>query len=151
VTTLVPSFLVGNYVFLTGLPILNGACTGLAPDILRDQRQRSVRSTNLNFGRRRLRRLPERRNNEAAAVGLKIVGFLHAGPSDAHSQSLRELGTVDELEDVVAKQAVRRIVVSMKDRRGKLPVETLLSLKNRGRLYRRSSGFLRIDFRPCAA
>ena len=141
VTTLVPSFLVGNYVFLTGLPILTVLVLGWRRIFFAiNGNDRFVQRT-LILGDGDYADLLNEEIMKRPQLGLKIVGFLHAGPRDAHSQSLRELGTVDELEDVVAKQAVRRIVVSMKDRRGKLPVDTLLSLKTEGVVIEEAADF----------
>jgi len=141
VTTLVPSFLVGNYVFLTGLPILTVLVLGWRRIFFAiNGNDRFVQRTLIlgdgdyaDFLNEEVMKRPQ--------LGLKIMGFLHAGPSEHHSQSLRELGTVDELEHVVATHAVRRIVVSMKDRRGKLPVDTLLSLKTEGVFIEEAADF----------
>lgn len=46
--------------------------------------------------------------------------------------SLPSEGYAQELERIVETQRIERIVVAMGDRRGKLPVETLLKLKTRG-------------------
>jgi len=141
VTTLVPSFLVGNYVFLTGLPILTVLVLGWRRIFFAINGNDRFVQRPLILGDGDYADLLNEEIMKRPQLGLKIVGFLHAGPRDAHSQSLRELGTVDELEDVVAKQAVRRIVVSMKDRRGKLPVDTLLSLKTEGVVIEEAADF----------
>jgi exopolysaccharide biosynthesis polyprenyl glycosylphosphotransferase len=74
-------------------------------------------------------------------MGVKIVGYLDAGQSTHESKHLKQLGIVGDLERVVIENGVRRIVVSMKDRRGKLPVETLLNLKTQGVLIEEASDF----------
>src|SRR5271169_4607489 len=61
-------------------------------------------------------------------LGVKIVGFVGQTPPVVPDIPLLT-GDIDEL---VAQQGVRRLVVTMGDRRGKLPVEELLKLKARG-------------------
>lgn len=61
--------------------------------------------------------------------GIKVVGFIGEADPDFH---VRHLGDSDRLEDLIRTHQVRRIIVSMRDRRGKLPVETLLQFKTRG-------------------
>jgi sugar transferase (PEP-CTERM system associated) len=62
-------------------------------------------------------------------LGVRVVGFV--GPD---TDLLRGVSRYqeDDLEDIVAEQGVRRIVVTMADRRGKMQVQKLLRLKTRG-------------------
>jgi len=61
-------------------------------------------------------------------LGVKIVGFVGENTPTVPGIPLFE-GDLDEL---VERQGVQRVVVTMGDRRGKLPVEELLKLKARG-------------------
>jgi sugar transferase (PEP-CTERM system associated) len=61
-------------------------------------------------------------------LGVKIVGFFGQTPPVVPDIPLLT-GDIDEL---VEREGVRRLVVTMGDRRGKLPVEELLKLKARG-------------------
>jgi len=61
-------------------------------------------------------------------LGVKIVGFFGQVPPVVPDIPLLT-GDIDEL---VRQQGVRRLVVTMGDRRGRLPVEQLLKLKARG-------------------
>jgi sugar transferase (PEP-CTERM system associated) len=61
-------------------------------------------------------------------LGVKIVGFFGQSPPVVPDIPLLT-GDIDEL---VRQQGVRRLVVTMGDRRGRLPVEELLKLKARG-------------------
>ncbi len=45
---------------------------------------------------------------------------------------LRRLGNVIELDDLVQRNQIDRIIVAMQDRRGRLPLDRLLELKKRG-------------------
>src|SRR5664279_4325433 len=42
------------------------------------------------------------------------------------------LGAIEDLPDIVSGEKVERVIVSMGERRGRLPVEELLALKTRG-------------------
>jgi sugar transferase (PEP-CTERM system associated) len=66
-------------------------------------------------------------------LGLKLVGCVGVSQDRSPNCSgLPELGTVESLADLVGSARVSRIIVAMGDRRGKLPVESLLKLKARG-------------------
>jgi len=62
-------------------------------------------------------------------LGVRVVGFV--GPETEVVHGVIRFQD-DALEDMVEQQSVRRIVVTMGDRRGKLQVEKLLRLKARG-------------------
>lgn len=61
-------------------------------------------------------------------LGMRVVGFVG---EQLQAASIRTV-EVEELEQVVKHQGVHRIIVTMADRRGKLPVNALLRLKARG-------------------
>jgi sugar transferase (PEP-CTERM system associated) len=62
-------------------------------------------------------------------LGVRVVGFV--GPDTDLVRGVSRFDE-DDLEEIVADQGVRRIVVTMGDRRGKMQVEKLLRLKTRG-------------------
>lgn len=64
-----------------------------------------------------------------AELGVRVVGFV--GQSTETASGLRRFDE-EELEEVVEQHNVRRIVVTMGDRRGRLRLEELLKLKTRG-------------------
>ena len=87
-----------------------------------------------------------------------VVGFIDDDPSRV-MQSIgdwRVLGTPDDIERIVARHGVDRLVVGMSDRRGRLPVRALLRSKLRGirvedvnTVYERLTGKLLVeDLRP---
>jgi len=69
-------------------------------------------------------------------AGYRIVGFV-GNDSDLLGKSLinpRVIGLTEELEDVVSREAIDRIVVAMSERRGQLPTDKLLQLSLAGRV-----------------
>jgi sugar transferase (PEP-CTERM system associated) len=64
-------------------------------------------------------------------LGLRVVGHVLAERRESAGDPLEPVAC-EELSRVVKVRRVNRIVVAMGDRRGKLPVELLLSLKSRG-------------------
>ena len=63
-----------------------------------------------------------------AELGVRVVGFV--GQSAPSVPGIPQLE--GEIDDLAERQNVQRIVVTMADRRGRLPVEQLLKLKTRG-------------------
>jgi sugar transferase (PEP-CTERM system associated) len=59
-------------------------------------------------------------------VGVTIVGFVDAEPS------ADVIGSFDDIPAIVRARSVDRVVVSLADARGKLPMETLLQMKLNG-------------------
>ena len=88
----------------------------------------------------------------------EIVGFIDEDPSRNMEAVLnsRIVGTPADIERLVARHAVDRLVVGMADRRGRLPVRELLRAKLRGvrvedvnSVYERLTGKLLVeDLRP---
>jgi exopolysaccharide biosynthesis polyprenyl glycosylphosphotransferase len=62
-------------------------------------------------------------------LGVRVVGFVGQSETGVHTIPRFDEGNLEEL---VLQQGVRRIVVTMGDRRGKLQVQNLLRLKARG-------------------
>jgi sugar transferase (PEP-CTERM system associated) len=65
---------------------------------------------------------------------MKVVGFI-----DEHGQDIgkslvnpRIIGATSELEEIVAREKIDRVVLSLKERRGGMPVRQLLNLKFAG-------------------
>jgi len=90
--------------------------------------------------------------------GYDIVGFIDDDECQL-MQSIgdwRVIGALDDIERVVARYAVDRLIVGMSDRRGRLPVRALLRSKLRGirvedvnAVYERLTGKLLVeDLRP---
>jgi sugar transferase (PEP-CTERM system associated) len=64
-------------------------------------------------------------------LGLSLVGYMDA-PSANSVEGLRYLGIPEELPRLVEGGNISRVILTMTDRRGRLPVDMLLDLKGRG-------------------
>ena len=70
-------------------------------------------------------------------AGYRIVGFVGTD-SELLGKSLinpRVIGLTEQLDDVVSREAIDRIVVAMGERRGQFPTEKLLQLSLAGRVW----------------
>ena len=77
------------------------------------------------------RELMERRQ----ALGVDIVGFIDADPGGATARpedGVRVIGRIEDIPDIVRSRSVDRVVVSLADARGKLPMDKLLEMKLQG-------------------
>ena len=64
--------------------------------------------------------------------GVQLLGYVEQEGTGSPVASLRRLGTLADLFHVVEREGIRRIILSMGDRRGRLPVAELLKLKTSG-------------------
>jgi len=66
--------------------------------------------------------------------GVDIVGFVDADPALVGQPLLNPgiIGTVDDIPGIVSRKSVDRVVVSLADARGRLPMHTLLEMKLAG-------------------
>jgi sugar transferase (PEP-CTERM system associated) len=70
-----------------------------------------------------------------AALGVELVGFVDPDPRKVGSPVINPgiIGTVEQIPDIIRQRHVDRVVVSLADARGKLPMDALLAMKlNRG-------------------
>jgi sugar transferase (PEP-CTERM system associated) len=65
-------------------------------------------------------------------LGLEIVGFVTGTPSQAPGAAIKVLGEVSDIPTIVRTHHVDRVVVSLADARGTLPMERLLEMKLSG-------------------
>ncbi|HKY21195.1 MAG TPA: TIGR03013 family XrtA/PEP-CTERM system glycosyltransferase [Vicinamibacterales bacterium] len=67
-------------------------------------------------------------------LGVEIVGFIDADPKKVGEHVLNPgvIGTLDDISSIVRTRAVDRVVVSLADARGKLPMDRLLEIKLEG-------------------
>ncbi len=71
--------------------------------------------------------------NGRPELGIKVAGYVAMGVDEALKGSdLKYCGGIRNLTDVVGSECVERIVLTMADRRGNLPLNELMRLKNRG-------------------
>lgn len=87
--------------------------------------------------------------------GYRIVGFVSEDPSQVGKSLFNPsvVGVVSELNEIVSRERVDRVVVALSDRRGHLPVDQLLKLRLQGRavieegtsLYERIMGKISVE------
>ena len=63
-------------------------------------------------------------------LGLRIHGFVPVANETV--SGIRCLGSMDKLDELLASERINHIIVSMEDRRGRLPMEKLLTFKAQG-------------------
>lgn len=75
-------------------------------------------------------------------LGFHLVGFIgQDSVSHGALNGLRRLGDLEDIAQVAASEEIDRIIVTMTDRRGKLPLERLLDLKTCGVLVEDGPAF----------
>jgi exopolysaccharide biosynthesis polyprenyl glycosylphosphotransferase len=71
--------------------------------------------------------------NERQELGVQIVGYVDVDASAGNAAgALAFLGTFEDIPPIVRARAVDRVVVSLADARGKLPMDKLLDMKLAG-------------------
>jgi sugar transferase (PEP-CTERM system associated) len=68
------------------------------------------------------------------ALGVELVGFIDPDPGRVGEPLLNPgiIGTIDDIPAIVRSRRVDRVVVSLADARGRLPMDKLLEMKLRG-------------------
>ena len=69
--------------------------------------------------------------HERRELGIEIVGFIDPDPSRIGAPVLnpRVIGAIEDIPEITRSRAVDRVVVSLADARGKLPMDKLLDMK----------------------
>ncbi len=88
-------------------------------------------------------------------AGYRIVGFATSNPEVVAEKlpEVKVLGTTDELERIVKENDIDRLVIAIRDRRGKFPTDTLLEMSLAGNVsieectsfYERVTGQVHLD------
>ena len=81
------------------------------------------------------RKLAEELLERHQALGVDIVGFVDSDPTHASvppTDGVRLIGGIDDIPAIINARAVDRVVVSLADARGKLPMDKLLEMKLQG-------------------
>ena len=89
------------------------------------------------------------RNGNGHSVGIRI----YSDNSNARIRDIREIGTIDDLEQIVSEERIDRVVVGVRQRRGVFPAEALLRLRLNGEVsieecaafYERVCGKVHLD------
>ncbi len=113
------------FAFLNTLPVFQERVAILGDDELAQTLRQEIASRP-ELGFRVVAHLTE---DYSRAVAARAVA---GGTAVARTQAVAESPMVAELERMTRVQRVQRIVVAMRERRGRLPVEPLLELKKRG-------------------
>jgi sugar transferase (PEP-CTERM system associated) len=86
------------------------------------------------------------------SLGLEIVGFVTAGAAHTPTGPFRVLGDIADIPAIIREHRVDRVVVSLADARGNLPMAQLLDMKMRGvtfdyltAVYERYTGKIAIE------
>ena len=132
---LFPPLLMDRGVFLisTGLIAALIVATRLFLDTA--WRVAGIRQNSLILGTGDLATLVVSELNRRQDLAAKVVGFLGASAEETGSDVVPGgpvLGTIDDLEDVVRRYDVHRIIVAVTDRRGTLPIRQLVRLRVAG-------------------
>jgi sugar transferase (PEP-CTERM system associated) len=122
---LVPSLLVGRGVFFLNMALAGSFLLGSRVTL--DKVWSTTRRRNiLILGSGALATTVARELAARADLNINLVGFVNVGATDG------ALGTPSELEEVVARKQVSRIIVALEDYRGALPVGKLVKLRVQG-------------------
>jgi sugar transferase (PEP-CTERM system associated) len=67
-------------------------------------------------------------------LGIQIVGFVDNDPARVGESLFNPavIGTIDDIPEIVRSRSIDRVVVSLADARGKLPMEKLLEMRTAG-------------------
>jgi sugar transferase (PEP-CTERM system associated) len=152
ISFVMPSLMIGQGVFLSSLgltlvavPAWRWAFKGLTRDPHLDERVLIV-GTGAS-ARALARQLGTQRN-----FAYRLIGFVDDGATDARVRQHEIIGTIADLGRITTERRVDRIVVSLADRRGRLPIDQLLRAKLSGvrvedatTTYERLTGKILID------
>jgi sugar transferase (PEP-CTERM system associated) len=133
VSILIPSLVIGRDIFMTSLWLLLIAVPAwrLAFDGLTEDQHLEERVLILGTGQ--LARIVAHTIRSQRDFAYRIVGFLdETSTEDRTFGGLAVLGSVDDLPRLIARGEIDRIVVSLADRRGRLPIQELLRAKLAG-------------------
>src|SRR5205823_1741919 len=74
--------------------------------------------------------------NRRQELGVEIVGFVDPDPARMGAPVINPgvIGTVDDIPALVSRLNVDRVVVSLTDARGRLPMDRLLDIRLQGRV-----------------
>jgi sugar transferase (PEP-CTERM system associated) len=131
VSVLMPSLVIGGGIFLTSLGLLLIAVPAFRLAFEGLTRDPHLKENVLIVGTGPLARTVAEQILAQHDFAYRIAGFVDDAPSVSRSDPL-VLGSTADLPRLVARHHVNRIVVSLTDRRGKLPTAELLHAKLSG-------------------
>jgi sugar transferase (PEP-CTERM system associated) len=133
VTALAPSLLLGSGILLTSLFLLVFAVPAwrLAFDGL--TRDTNLRERVLILGTGPVARVLARQIHAQREFDYRVIGAVSERPdAERIGPDCPILGAADDLRDVIQRYGIDRVIVSLADRRGSLPVQHLLDAKLAG-------------------
>ncbi len=128
-----PTLLIGRGVLFLSLPLV-GIFVSLSRLVLDRAWRFAVPSENiLILGANRLGRTVAHELAARTDLNFRLTGFVNCGeiaPDPGHDTPI--LGNVSDLEAIVERERVSRIIVALEERRGGLPTRELVTLRVRG-------------------
>jgi sugar transferase (PEP-CTERM system associated) len=151
-TALFPALTIGGSIFLTSLGLLLVALPSVRLGLARLTRDSHLEERVLILGTGLRARALANQIWSQHEFAYRVVGFVDELPTAAPSDDPLVIGSRTDLNRIVLDQRVDRIVVSLSDRRGSLPVDGLLQAKLSGvrvedaaTMYERITGKILID------
>jgi sugar transferase (PEP-CTERM system associated) len=152
VSVLMPSLIIGHGIFVTSLclmlvaiPLWRIAFEGLTRDPHLEERILIVGTG--NTARMLAQRIGTQRD-----FAYRLIGFIDDGAGHTAVRRHDVLGMPSDITRIVAERRIDRIVVGLSDRRGRLPIESLLKAKLAGvrvedatTTYERLTGKILVD------
>jgi len=127
-----PGLIIGRGVFLLSAGLVVGVIIGWRVVFMWIARTASPRERLLIVGAGPASvELARELRDERQDLGVEIVGFVDAAPvpADQTAPNPGVIGSIDEIPAIVRRASVDRVVVSLSDARGKLPMDRLLEMK----------------------
>jgi sugar transferase (PEP-CTERM system associated) len=130
-----PPLLIGRGVLLIGTGLIVAFVLGVRMLLDTAWKAADIRQNSLVLGTGDLAALVADELNKRQDLSARVVGCLGASREQTGREiipGMRVLGTIDDLESVVERHSVSRIIVAVSDRRGTLPIRQLMRLRVAG-------------------
>ena len=151
-TVIFPALTIGGSIFLTSLGLLLVALPSVRLGLVRLTRDPHLEERVLILGTGLKARAMAQQIWSQHEFAYRVVGFVDELPTAHPSDDPLVIGSRTDLTRIVQQQRIDRIVVSLSDRRGSLPVDHLLQAKLSGvrvedaaTMYERITGKILID------
>jgi sugar transferase (PEP-CTERM system associated) len=133
---LAPSTQIGRGVFFLAFALTATSITVLRSTLAVGWRAARPRKKLLILGCGRTARTVGEVIGSRTDLDLDLTGFLRADPAGADGMDASferpVLGSIDQLQDIVVRQGISRVIVAVEDQRGRLPVNDLVNLRVQG-------------------
>ncbi len=134
VTYAVPPLTIGRGILLLGVPLVTICLLAWRLGVVALRRTGEFQERIIILGTGPAARRIAREVLARPQLGLKIHGFIDDDPAlqGVSIVNPRVVGTTAELPMLVHREGIGRVVVALSERRGRLPIESLLTLKVHG-------------------